>query len=174
MLFSLFRSRTTTRPAPRRPELERLDDRIVPAGPGAHFNSAASSITSAGVLVADFKEAGLGNDVQVNYDLHATATATYTYVNKGGNLPQAPQFETVTGPVDGTGTFTSGKNGSITGTITVQPPPAPQSFIDATPNGLHVALFSVSYTNVMLTDTTFSDIAILADVSAQLIQSKNR
>jgi hypothetical protein len=105
--------------------------------------------------------------------LTANATATYVYVNKGGNLPQAPQFTTVTGLVDVTGTFTSGKNGSITASLTAQPPPAPAAFIAATPNGLHVALFSVSYTNVTFTNTTFSDSTTLAVVSAQLIQSKH-
>src|SRR5262249_48310885 len=100
-------------------------------------------------------------------------SATYVYVNKGGNLPQSPQFTTVAGPVTGTGTFTSGKNGSITGSITVEPPAAPQSFIDAAPNGLHVAVFSVAYTNVALTDTTFAVSVTLADQSIQLIQPKH-
>ena len=171
MLLSWLRSRPAPkRPAPRRLEVESLDERIVPA---AHFNSATDSITSAGVLVANFKEAGLGNDVMVNYDLSATATAKYTYVNKGGNLPQSPQFTTVAGPVDATGTFMSGKNGSITASLTVQPPPAPQSFIDAAPNGLHVALFSVSYTDVKLTDMTFGVSVTLAGQSVQLIQSNH-
>jgi hypothetical protein len=75
--------------------------------------------------------------------------------------------------VDATGTFTSGKNGNITASLTVQPPPAPQSFIDAAPNGLHVALFSVSYTTVTLTDTTNMVSVSLADQSIQLIQSKH-
>jgi len=123
--------------------------------------------------VATWKEAGLGDTVQVSYDLSATATAVYTYVNNGGNLPQAPQFTTVTGPVDATGTFTSGKNGRITGSLTTQPPSAPQSFIDAAPNGQNVALFSVSYTNVTLTDTNFGTSVTLDPQSIQLIQSKH-
>jgi len=164
------RRKTHQRPASFRPTLESLDQRIVPA---AHFNNASDSITSTGALVANFKEAGLGNDTQVAYVLSADATATYVYVNNGGNLPQSPQFTTVAGPVSATGTFTSGKNGSITGTLTAQPPPAPQSFIDAAPNGLHVATFSVSYTNVTLTDMTFGVSVTLADQSVQLIQPKH-
>jgi hypothetical protein len=172
MLFSWLRSRPAPRrPAPRRLEVERLDERIVPA---AHFNNASDSITSAGALVASFKEAGLGDTTQVNYELTATATGTYVYVNKGGNLPQSPQFTTIVTQVNEPATFTSGKNGSITGTITAQPPPAPQSFIDAAPNGLHAALFSVSYTNVTLTDTTFHVSVSLADQSGgPFIQSKH-
>jgi hypothetical protein len=172
MLLSWLRPRRApNRPASRRLGLESLDERIVPAN--AHFVSATSSITSAGALVASFKEAGLGDTVQVNYELTANASATYVYVNNGGNLPQSPQFTTVAGPVDVTGTFTSGKNGQITASLTAQPPPAPQSFIDAAPNGLHVAVFSVSYTTVTITDTTNSVSASLADVAIVLIQSKH-
>jgi hypothetical protein len=171
MLRSWLRPRRSSeRPAPRRLGLEPLDERIVPA---AHFNSAADSITSAGALVATFKEAGLGDTVQIHYTLSADATAVYTYVNNGGNLPQSPQFTTVAGPVSASDTFTSGKNGSITGSLTVQPPPAPQSFIDAAPNGLHVALFSVSYTDVTLSDDTNLVSVSLADQSITLIQSKH-
>jgi hypothetical protein len=172
MLLSWLRTRRESpkQPASFRPALESLDERIVPA---AHFNNASDSLTSAGALTASFKEAGLGDTTQVNYTLTADANATYVYVNNGGNLPQSPQFTTVTGIVSASGTFTSGKNGSITGTLTAQPPPAPQSFIDAAPNGLHVALFSVAYTNVTLTDTTFGVSVTLADQSIQLIQSKH-
>jgi len=120
--------------------------------------------------VANFKEAGLGDTPTVSYVLSADATAKYAYVNKGGNLPQSPQFTTVAGPVTAEGTFASGKNGSITGSLTAQPPPAPQIFIDAAPNGLHVATVSVSYTNVTLTDTTFGVSVTLADQSITLIQ----
>jgi hypothetical protein len=156
--------------APTRPLLETLDERIVPA---AHFVNATDSITTAGALVADFKEAGLGNNLNIDYSLTANATATYVYVNGGGNLPQAPQFTTVSGPVIATGTFSSDDNGHVDGSLTAQPPPAPQSFIDAAPNGLHVALFSVSYDTVTLTDTTNNVSVSLADQSIQLIQNKH-
>jgi hypothetical protein len=159
------------RPASTRLSLESLDERIVPA---AHFNNASSSITNAGVLVASFKEAGLGDTVQIDYALTANANATYVYVNNGGNLPNSPQFTFVAGPVLGTGSFTSEKNGSITGTLTVQPPPAPQAFIDAAPNGLHVALFSVSYNTVTLTDTTNNiAVSLASQDSGQLVFPKN-
>lgn len=166
-------SRTShKRPIPFRPALEVLDERIVPSN--AHFINATDVLNSAGALVASWKEAGLGDTVQVNYSLSANASATYVYVNKGGNLPQAPQFTFVSGPVTATGTFTSGKNGNITASLTLQPPPAPQAFIDATPNGLHVALFEVSYSNVVLTDTTNNVSISLADLaSGPLIQSKH-
>jgi hypothetical protein len=172
MLLSWLRPpRAPKRPAPRRLWLEALDERIVPASP--HFISATDTITHAGALVASFKEAGLGDTVQVSYDLSATASATYAYVNKGGNLPQAAQFTTVTGPEDVTGTFKSGKNGQITASLTLQPAPAPQSFIDAAPNGLHVALVSDSFTSVTLADTTNGVSVSLADASIVLIQSNH-
>jgi hypothetical protein len=163
------RRKSHKRPASFRPMLESLDERIVPA---AHFNNASDSITNAGALVATFKESGLGDTPEITYTLTANATATYVYVNNGGNLPNAPQFTTVSGPVSATDTFQASKNGTISGTLTVQPPPAPQSFIDAAPNGLHTAVFQVSYTDVMLTDTNFNVSVSLANQdSGVLIQS---
>jgi len=54
-----------------------------------------------------------------------------------------------------TGTFSSGKNGQVTASLTVSPPPS-----DITcPPGQSLELASVSYTNVVLTDTT-NDVAI--------------
>src|SRR5262245_60556010 len=173
MLLSWLRSPKAPkkRPTSYRPSLETLDERIVPANP--HLVSATSSIDSAGALVANFKETGLGDTVQINYTLFANASATYVYVNHGGNLPRAPQFTVVAGPVDATGTFTSGLNGQITASLTAQPPGAPQSFIDPAPKGQHVALFSVSYTTVTLADTTNAVFVSLADQSAQLIVSNH-
>jgi hypothetical protein len=173
MLLSWLRSPRTPskRPAPSRPTLETLDERIVPVSP--HFISATSSIDSAGALVANFKEAGLGNNLNIDYTLSAHSTATYVYVNHGNNLPQAPQFTTVQADVVAAGTF-SVKNGQVTASLTAQPPPAPQAFIDAAPNGLHVALFSVSYDTVTLTDTTNNVQVSLADQqSGQLVFPKH-
>jgi hypothetical protein len=52
--------------------------------------------------------------------------------------------------VSATGTFSSGKNGQVTESLTVSPPPSDISC----PAGQSLELASVSYTNVVLTDTT--------------------
>jgi hypothetical protein len=56
----------------------------------------------------------------------------------------------VAGPVSATDTFNSGKNGQVTASLTVSPPPSDISC----PPGQSLELASVSYTNVTLTDTT--------------------
>jgi hypothetical protein len=57
----------------------------------------------------------------------------------------------VNGPVTATGTFSSGKNGSISQSLTLEPP-SPGSF--SCPGGQTLVLASVSYTNVTINDTT--------------------
>jgi hypothetical protein len=54
-----------------------------------------------------------------------------------------------------TGTFASGKNGQVTASLTVDPPPSDISC----PLGQSLELAEVSYTNVVLTDTT-NDVSI--------------
>jgi len=117
-----------------------------------HFiRATASGPNNAGQLVVSFKEAGLGDNQLITYVASADATATYACFNNGGNHPQATNKETVSGPVSATGTFSSGKNGSISQTLTLNPPSA-GSF--SCPPGQRLVLASVSYTNVAITDTT--------------------
>lgn len=117
----------------------------------AHFINASASIDKSGNLVVSWKEAGLANDQQISYVASANASATYACLNGGGKHPQASNKVTVDGPVSGTGTFSSGKNGQITASLTVAPP-GPGSF--SCPSGQNLVLASVSYTNISLTDTT--------------------
>jgi hypothetical protein len=115
-----------------------------------HFINASGTLNSNGSLTVNFKEAGLGTNQLINYELTADATATYVCVNKGGANPSAQNKTTVSGPVTATGTFNSGKNGNVTASLTVNPPPSDISC----PSGQSLQLASVSYSNVTLTDTT--------------------
>lgn len=117
-----------------------------------HFiSSSASGVNSAGNMVVSFKEAGLGNNQQITYVASADGTAIYACINGGGNHPSASNKETVNGPVSASGTFSSGKNGSISQSLTLSPPSA-GSF--SCPGGQKLNLAFVSYSNVKLTDTT--------------------
>ncbi len=119
-----------------------------------HFvRASASGPNSAGQLPVSFKEAGLGDNQLITYVASADSTATYACINGGGNHPKATNKETVSGPVSATGTFSSGKNGSISQTLTLNPPSA-GSF--SCPSGQRLVLASVSYTNVAITDSTNS------------------
>jgi hypothetical protein len=121
---------------------------------GAHFqrNSVVASVDStSGALTVSFTEAGLGN-LDVNYTLNATGTATYACLNGGGNHPKAANKETVSSNLSGGATFTP-QNGKVTGSITLDAPSA-GSF--SCPSGQTLVLANVSYTNVVLTDTSNS------------------
>ncbi|HEY3156684.1 MAG TPA: hypothetical protein VGK76_08690 [Candidatus Eisenbacteria bacterium] len=105
-----------------------------------------------GGLLVCFVETGLGGNAGTNYLVTANATATYECINNGGNNPQAENKGTVAGPVAGSGTFTSGTNGRVEECIPVAPLD-PGDQISCTP-GMILFLSAVSYTNVVITDTT--------------------
>jgi hypothetical protein len=115
-----------------------------------HFISASAAVNADGTLTASFKEAGLGTNQLISYELTADGTATWVCVNKGGANPSAQNKTTVAGPVSATGTFSSGKNGNVNASLTVNPPPSDISC----PKGQVLQLASASYTNVAITDTT--------------------
>jgi hypothetical protein len=115
-----------------------------------HFINASGTLNANGSLTVNFKEAGLGTNQNINYLLSADGTATYVCVNNGGSNPSAQNKTTVNGPVSATGTFNSGKNGNVTASLTLNPPPSDISC----PKGQTLELASVSYTGVTLTDTT--------------------
>lgn len=126
-------------------------------GQNGHFVTGPdASLGSGGTLVVSWKEAGLGNNVTATYTLTANGTAVYACINHGGKHPSATNKENVNGPVSATGTFNSGKNGSITGTLTAEPP-GPGSF--SCPSGQDMIIAFVSYSNISLSDNTFQDTA---------------
>lgn len=117
-----------------------------------HFiRASAAGPNASGQLAVSFKESGLGDNQLITYVASADATATYACLNRGGNHPQAANKETVSGPVSATGTFSSGKNGTVSQSLTLDPPSA-GSF--SCPSGQRLVLASVSYTNVAIADTT--------------------
>jgi hypothetical protein len=115
-----------------------------------HFITAKAALSGAN-LVVSWKEAGLGDNQLINYTASADATATYVCVNRGGANPSASNKTTVSGPVSASGAFSSGKNGNITASLTISPP---SSGGFSCPPGQSLAVATVSYTNVSITDTT--------------------
>jgi hypothetical protein len=114
-----------------------------------HFvRASATGPDNNGNLIVNFKIAGLGDTVTTTVTATANATAVYACRNNGGNFPSDPKKQTVSGPVSASGEFTSGKNGQITGSLTLMPPP---STLDC-PSGQRDVLASVSYTNVAVSE----------------------
>ena len=121
-----------------------------PAGADApKFHSATGSVTSSGALTVSFDERGLGNE-NIDYTLTADATAVYACINGGGNHPKAANKETINSEVSANGSFEP-RNGRVRASLTTGAPSA-GSF--SCPNGQRLVLASVSYTNIVLTDTT--------------------
>ena len=116
-----------------------------------HFINASANLSGAN-LVVSFKEAGLGTNQLIDYTASGDASATYVCVNKGGGNPSASNKTTVQGPVSASGTFSSGKNGNVSASLTLSPPPPPSTF--SCPKGQSQQTAQVSYTNVSLADTT--------------------
>ena len=115
-----------------------------------HFVRASASLSGTN-LVVSFKEAGLGTNQLISYTAAADATATYVCVNRGGANPSASNKTAVSGPVSATGTFSSGKNGKVTASLTLNPP-GPGDF--SCPSGQSLEIAEVTYTNVTITDAT--------------------
>jgi hypothetical protein len=115
-----------------------------------HFIRESASIDHSGNLVVKWKEAGLGNNLNIDYVAAADANGFYACINRGGNHPQAANKEEFSGPVSETGTFNSGKNGHITASLTVSPPSPTLSC----PGNQRLVLACVSYDNITLDDIT--------------------
>jgi hypothetical protein len=131
---------------------------------GAKFKSASASVNNSGALVVAFDESGLGNG-DINYTLTADATATYACINGGGNHPKATNKETRAGQVSTGGTFQS-KNGRVQASL-VTGPLSPGAF--TCPSGQRLVLASVSYSNIVLTDTTNTVSTNLGSVARTLV-----
>lgn len=113
------------------------------------FHSATSSVNNAGALVVSFDERGLGNN-NIDYTLTADGSAVYACINGGGNHPKAANKETINAEVSAAGSFEP-KNGRVVASLAAGPPSA-GSF--SCPEGQSLVLASVSYANIVLTDTT--------------------
>jgi hypothetical protein len=113
------------------------------------FHAATSSVNSGGALVVSFDERGLGND-NVDYTLSADATALYACINGGGKHPQATNKEAFEGQVSAGGSFEV-RNGRVVASLTAGPLLAPEF---TCPSGQRRVLAAVTYTNIVLTDTT--------------------
>lgn len=126
------------------------------------FHAVTSSVTNSGALAVSFDERGLGNE-NVDYTLTADSTALYACINRGGHNPSAANKQSFKDDVSGGGSFEV-KNGRVQGTIIAGPISA-GSF--SCPGGQKLVLASVSYTNIVLTDTTNGVQASAPDASRE-------
>lgn len=119
-----------------------------------HFIFVKSSLQEDGDLDVAFKEAGLGDNLNINYLAEADVTTICQCVNNSGNCPQASNKVTSTSHEAQPATFNSGKNGQINQTITLHAPPCPPSDPPTCGNGQVLKLASITWNNIQLTDQT--------------------
>jgi hypothetical protein len=122
---------------------------VAVAGSAHYVRGPFATLTTPGVTVT-WKEAGLGDTVTVEYRADAIGNARYQCVNHGGKCPAASNKQSLTGNVSALGAFSPGKNGSITGSLTIDPP---DSTLNC-PGGQVAKLVSASFTNIRLSDLT--------------------
>src|ERR1043166_3491197 len=115
----------------------------------AHFLS-ASATRQGDNLVVTFREAGLGNNQNIPVQTSASSTAVYYCFNNAGKNPAAANKRSIQSLVSDSGSFTSDKNGSLSGTLTLSPPEPGFSC----PAGQSMVLQSVTYTSVIVKDMT--------------------
>jgi hypothetical protein len=135
---------------------------------GAHFFSATGSVNDDGALVVTWDESGVGQQL-VNYTLTTQASATYACINGGGNHPKAANKENVNGPLTSPTFSEEPKNGRVKAS---SPPLGPLPSTLQCPSGQTFVLACVSYSNIVLTDTTNSVSTDVADVSRTFVAIK--
>lgn len=126
----------------------------------AKFASASASVAANGALVASFDERGLGNE-NVDYLLTAHAEATFGCINGGAKHPQAANKETISAEVSAAASIEP-KNGRVVASIKTTAP-TPDGF--SCPSGQKLVFGGVSYSDIVLSDTTNGSSVSLPDVS---------
>ena len=126
----------------------------------AKFFDTAASVNNDGSLTVDFDERGLGNG-DIDYTLTADVDATFACINGGGKNPKASNKRTISSEVSTSGTFEA-KNGRVQASLTTS---APTTGEFACPPGQRLVLASVSYSNIILTDTTNNTSTTVDDVT---------
>ena len=111
----------------------------------AHFIncSASGPVAPDGSLDVSFKIAGLGANETITITVSASSSGLFGCLNKGQQCPNATnKFDPIA--VSAQGIFTSGKNGQITGSLTLEPPPPTLTC----PKGQTSVIVNITYTSV--------------------------
>jgi hypothetical protein len=139
---------------------------VASATSGAHFFSATGSVADNGALQASWDEAGVGN-AEVFYTLATDASATYACINGGGNHPKAANKQSVNGPLTSPSIGEQPQNGRVKVTNAISLGPLASTLV--CPSGQTFVLACVSYTDIVLTDTTNNVSTSIPDVSRTFV-----
>jgi hypothetical protein len=130
-----------------------------------HFIGTAvvTGVSSDGTISVKFKEAGVGNNQSITYSFAGSFSADYGCINHGGNHPSATNKTFVANNFSVSGTFESGKNGSITASLSFTPPD-PDTVLNC-PGNQFAVLADITYSNLTLSDATNNVDATLSTTS---------
>jgi hypothetical protein len=118
------------------------------------IKSSASCDSSTGDLLFSWKEVGLGDNLNIDYEFGAHAEVTCTCVTHSGKCPSAANKATASAEVVVNATFDV-KNGQITRrNELVSAPDCPSSDPPTCGNGQILELSDIEYTDIHLTDIT--------------------
>ena len=117
-----------------------------------HFVSASAAQSGNGVAVS-FKEAGLGSSTVVTIKAEAIYSAVFQCINGGGKNPSAANKTSVEGSAAKSGSFTSDKNGQVTGSLTLDAPTVEDNGFTC-PGGQKETLTQLTWSAITLTDLT--------------------
>jgi hypothetical protein len=149
------------------PHFTKVTTSISTSSTSASTTATASADVTQAFLNVSFREAGLGSNEGTLVRVTADATAVYACINKGGRNPKAANKQTVGSPVSAEGTFTSDKNGSISGTLTAAAP-GPGDFTCS--SGQTLVLASVTFSSIVITDVTNGIFTTADDITAVFFQ----
>jgi hypothetical protein len=134
---------------------------VLPASAvAANFFDTSATVNNNGSLTVSFDERGLGNG-NIDYTLTADVDATFACINGGNKNPSAANKRTISSEVSASGSFES-KNGRVVASLTTEAPTAGDF---TCPPGQRLVLASVTYSNIVLTDTTNDSSTTVDDVT---------
>ena len=146
--------------------LTTLGPAALASGGNPHWVSGSGAVTNAGNLVVNFKSAGLGANQGITITASANAQAIYACKNHGGNFPQDPKKQEVTGTVSKSDNFSSEKSGNVTGSLTLAPPPSTSAL--ACRDDQIPVLAKVTYSQVQVSSPPLGNLPISGTYSKVL------
>ena len=119
----------------------------------AHFIANHTSVSASGsTLTVKFKEAGLESGSVETIQVSAHLDMTVQCINGGNKNPADPKKTTISSDVSQSGNFEAGKNGTVSGSLSVSAPSA--ASVLSCPPGQKATTTELVWSNVSIDDLT--------------------
>jgi len=119
----------------------------------AHFIANHTSVSASGsTLTVKFKEAGLESGSVETIQVTAHLDMTVQCINGGNKNPSDPKKTTISSDFSNSGTFSAGKNGTVSGSLSVSAPSA--ASVLSCPGGQRATTTQLVWSDVSIDDLT--------------------